>query len=188
MKISAFLSAALIVLIVAAIPSARATDSIFWEAESTDDTNMTPNGPLKPVNHEETAELSDHHWLNGKVTEIPAYAHYTVQVSTAGTYRFYARKFWQHGAFHWRVDGGDWTEVRGKLKLLDTVVMRQYAPLNWTQLGEFALTAGPHKIDIEVINDATFEYNKYYGFDCFLLTTGEWEEYMQANPNLTSPR
>jgi hypothetical protein len=162
-----------------------AAETVFWEAESASDTNMTVNGGARPFNPQEAAKLSERSWLNGNVTDTTAYAHYAVQVPAAGTYRFFVRKYWQHGAFRWRFDGGDWTEVR-KVKLFDSVVMREYVPVTWAQIGEVTLTAGEHKIDVEVLNDPTYQFNKCYAFDCFLLTTGEWEEFVKANPNLTA--
>lgn len=184
MKIIATPLLALLISYCLPVVTGIAAETIFWEAESATDTNMSTNGGAKPFNPDEASKLSERNWFNGRISETPAYAHYTVQAPAAGTYRFYVRKYWQHGAFRWRIDGGDWTEAR-KLKLLDSVVVRQYVPVTWAMLGEVQLTAGEHKIDIETINDPTYEFNKSYGFDCFLLTTGEWEEYMQANPNLT---
>jgi len=166
----------------AAVSVARGTD-LFREAEEADDTNMATDGAYHPQTPEEAAKLSGQRWLNGKVADSPLYADYDLKVPEAGAYHFFLRKFWQHGAFRWRIDNGDWREVR-KSELLDSVVMRQYVPLNWVSLGDITLTAGPHKLRFEVARDPSYEYSDAYGFDCLLLTQGELRDYLEAHPGL----
>lgn len=169
-------------LFLAAFSVARGAD-IFREAEEADDTNMTADGPYRPQTPEESAKLSGQRWLNGKVADSPLYAEYELNVATAGTYHLFIRKFWQHGAFQWRVDRGDWEQVR-KSSLLDSVVMREYVPLNWVSLGDVTLTAGSHKLRIEVALDPSYEYSNAFGFDCFLLTQGELRDFLEAHPGI----
>jgi len=170
-----------------ALPSlCRAESDIFWEAESADETNMPIAGPSRPLSPEEAEKLSGGAWLNGKSVEGGSgeiFADYTLNVPTAGNYSFFARKFWQHGAFRWRIDGGEWHEVR-KTTLLDSVTMREYIPINWVYLEEVVLTAGEHKLRIEVVEDPDYEFSKAYAFDCFLLTRGRLEDYLDAHPEI----
>lgn len=161
----------------------RAENEVFWEAEDAIDTSMKVNGPYRPLTGEETEKVSGGSWLNGSVGEEPLFAEYDLKVPTAGTYQFYARKYWQHGAFRWSVDGGEWHEVR-KSELLDSVSMREFVPMNWVFLDEIELSAGDHKIRIEVQNDASYEFSKAYGFDCFLLTSGSLGDYLQVHPGI----
>ncbi len=169
--------------LILAVPSFIHAADIFQEAEETSDTNMTTDGPFRVFNPDEAAKLSGGRWLNGKVEDDTLHAVYTVTVPQAGTYHLYIRKCWQHGAFQWRVDQGDWRQLR-KGDLLESVVLREYVPVNWVLAGDVELTAGEHEIRFEVTPDPSYEFAKAYGFDCFLLTQGELTDYLQAHPEL----
>lgn len=166
--------------------SCRADGEIFWEAESALNTNMVTDGPSRPVSSEEAEKLSGGAWLNGKLMpddDREIFADYVIKVAAAGNYHFFVRKFWQHGAFRWRIDGGNWHDVR-KVVLIDSVTMREYIPVNWVYLDDVTLDAGDHKVRIEVVNDPNYEFSKAYGFDCFLLTQGQLGDYLEAHPGI----
>jgi hypothetical protein len=166
-----------------AIPSSLRAADIFKEAEEASDTNMTTDGTFRAFTPDESSKLSGGRWLNGKVGDETLHAAYSITVPEAGAYRLYLRKYWQHGAFQWRVDQGDWQQLR-KADLLDSVVMREYVPISWVFAGDVELTAGEHEIRFEVTADPSYEYSKAFGFDCFLLTRGELTDYLQAHPEL----
>jgi hypothetical protein len=167
------------------IPSiCRAEGEVFWEAEDASDTNMKTDGPYRPLTPQEVEKISGGKWFNGRVGDEALFAEYPIKVPTAGTYQFYTRKYWQHGAFRWRVDDGAWHDVT-KVDLLDTVVIREYVPISWVQLDSVTLTAGNHTIRIEVVNDPTYQFSKTYGFDCFLLTPSQLSDFVQSHPGIS---
>ena len=159
---------------------ARAQSDVFWEAEDAATTTMTTEGSYRPLTPEESAVVSNGAWLNGNVGDDELSADYEIAVPAAGKFNFYVRKYWQHGAFRWSVDGGAWNEVR-KTDLIDAAVLREYVPLCWVALGDLELTKGSHKLRLEVVNDPNYEFSKSFGFDCFLLTQGEIHEYLETH-------
>lgn len=157
---------------------------IFHEAEDASDTNMTTNGAYRPQTPEEAAKLSGQKWFNGKITdETPLYAEYEITVPETGTYHLFIRKYWQHGAFRWRVDNGDWQEIP-KGGLLDSITMREYVPLNWVSAGDIALDKGTTRLRFEVTRSDSSATSDAYGFDCLLLTTGDLNDYLQLHPDI----
>jgi len=175
--------AARFLALILVLPSFTHAADIFREAEEASDTNMTTEGTFRAFTPDEAAKLSGGRWLNGRVEDDTLHATYTVTVPEAGNYHLYVRKCWQHGAFQWRADQGEWQQLR-KADLLESVVMREYVPVNWVLAGDVELTAGEHEIRFEVTADPSYEFSKAYGFDCFLLTTGELTNYLQAHPEL----
>jgi hypothetical protein len=185
MKPSILLAALLVAFLT--IPRlSRATNDIFWEAEAADKTSMDVAGPYQPQGPDEAAKLSGGAWLNGNVGDALLFAEYAVHAPVAGTYHFFVRKFWQHGAFRWKVDDGKWTDVR-QTELLDTVEIRQYVAACWVRLDDVSLTAGRHTLRIEIIKDPSYQFGTAYGFDCFLLTDGDLFAYLRAHPGAGGP-
>lgn len=158
---------------------------IFREAEDASNSNMTTNGAYRPQTPEEAAKLSGQKWFNGKITdETPLYAEYEITAPEAGTYHLFIRKYWQHGAFRWRVDDGEWQEIP-KGGLLDSVIMREYVPLNWVSAGDIPLNKGTARLRIEVTHSDSNTTSDAYGFDCLLLSTGDLSDYLQSHPDIT---
>ena len=143
---------------------------VRWEAESTTNTDLTAAGPYRPATPGETAALSGGQWLNGKVDRPGHFAEYGIAVPEAGRYQLFARKFWQHGPFRWRLDDGPWYRIT-EARLLDSVELRKQVPLNWAKLGNVDLAAGPHTFRLELIKDARYPWCTVFGLDAFLLTT-----------------
>jgi len=157
---------------------------IFHEAEDASDSNMTTNGAYRPQTPEEAAKLSGQKWFNGKIAaEETLYAEYEITVPETGTYHLFIRKYWQHGAFRWRIDSGEWQEIP-KGGLLDSVTMRQYVPLNWVSAGSAALDKGTVRLRFEVSQSDSNSAADAYGFDCLLLTTGDLNDYLQSHPEI----
>lgn len=146
---------------------------IWWEAEKPTATNFPPaaQNPFAPQNAFEASVLSEHAWIgiDGPRRE-PAFLEYQVNVPTAGTYAFYSRKFWQHGPFRWRWDDQSWNEATRDLYLMDTAELRQFIGANWVELGTVTLSAGPHRLRIELTRNEGAA-----AFDCFILTQGAFQ-------------
>jgi hypothetical protein len=141
---------------------------IWWEAETPTKTNFPPieANDFKPDNETEAAALSEKKWIGtGKDRPETLFLEYEVTTPQAGTYAFYARKFWQHGPFRWQVDGGKWTEVRNTA-LLDSTPIRKFLEVNWVAAGTVELTQGKHTLRIELLQNTGAT-----AFDVFVLTT-----------------
>jgi hypothetical protein len=148
---------------------APATDYLWFEAETPRRTNFPPiaQNPFNPANEREAAVLSGGRWIgtSGDRAET-LFLEYDVAAPRAGTYQFYARKFWQHGPFRWRFDDQPWREVRNTA-LLDDAPIRQFLGANWVGAGAVTLTPGKHVLRVELL-----ENKGAAAFDAFLLTTG----------------
>jgi len=92
---------------------------------------------------------------------------YEVQVPAAGRYELYARKFWKHGPYRWRVGDGAWQSVDRDLAMLDSENLRPNWNVNWTYGGLVELSPGTHRLRIELTDPSSLAY-----FDCFVLTKG----------------
>lgn len=119
-----------------------------------------------PANASEAAVLSGGKWLGGEgKRSAPLFAEYAVNISEAGTYQLFARKFWKHGPYRWRFDQGPWQSVTDQVALLDDGPIRQFVVANWTSAGSATLTKGAHTLRIEsTSNDGAI------AFDAFLVT------------------
>jgi hypothetical protein len=148
--------------------------TIDWEAESAVDTNMTITGPYSPSTPEAKALLSGGEWFTGDNDGTVAQGRWQILVATAGEYQFFARRFWNHGAFRWHFDDQPWQTVESPLELLDSYELQPYVPVNWEKLGQVTLTAGAHQFSLELLPTSHMEFNKAYGFDCFKLTDAEF--------------
>lgn len=147
--------------------AAAQPDYIWWEAENPKATNFPPaaQNPFAPANEQEAEVLSEGKWIGATGDRAQAlFLEYDVTVPRAGRYNFYARKFWQHGPFRWRFDGGAWTEVRNTA-LLDSAEIRLHTVANWVSAGSAQLAAGRHTLRIE-----TLENTGAAAFDAFVLT------------------
>jgi len=152
-----------ILLGVTAVSVLRApAETLWWEAEAAKETNM-------PVKNDDPTLFSGGQWLTGPVSE-GLYADYDLQAAEGGRYTFYARRFWMHGAFRWRIDEGDWYTVQGLKQEIVDQVATPGGPLCWIDLGYVTLTPGAHKLRIEMVTQTDFQFNKVFGFDCFALS------------------
>ncbi|MFP4380397.1 MAG: hypothetical protein ACLFUS_07830 [Candidatus Sumerlaeia bacterium] len=141
---------------------------VWWEGENAVRTNMTTQMAFSPANEQQANVLSEGKWLGspGSENNEAYFAEYEIEVPRDGNYKFYVRKFWKHGPFRWRFDGGDWNEVPREFALLETSSMRTHVSVSWVKAGEVELKAGTHKLRVELLPDKS----KAACFDAFLLT------------------
>ena len=100
----------------------------------------------------------------------PPYATYTVSIPEAGEYYFYARKFWKHGPFKWRINGGEWHHAPKSLGLLDEAYIRDKLSANWVGLGMIKLPSGKAKVEIKMVQSEGRVEGEFIGaFDAFVL-------------------
>ncbi|HEY0074953.1 MAG TPA: hypothetical protein VGB77_12690, partial [Abditibacteriaceae bacterium] len=96
----------------------------------------------------------------------------------AGDYQLFARKFWKHGPFRWKIDNGAWHEVGKEIALLDDAPIRQFVGANWVGAGSEKLAAGMHTLRIELL-----EKEGAAVFDAFVLTTTPFNARGKLKPN-----
>ena len=163
-------AAALVSLLALAALAApvRAADYIWWEGEDAVEHNFN-NRDFAPGTLDHPEGLSNGNWLNtgGDRQGPEVFARWRVEVPQAGAYYFYARKFWHHGPFRWRFDGGDWHEVR-QVALLDNVDLKKFICANWVSLGTVTLEAGAREFEVRLL--AGPGEGTAAAFDCFVLT------------------
>ncbi|MEZ0324363.1 MAG: hypothetical protein ACAH95_00510 [Fimbriimonas sp.] len=141
---------------------------VWIEAESTTTTNFPPadRNPFAPADARQAEQLSGGKWIgvDSKRTEA-VFAEYPVAVPSDGTYQLYARKFWKHGPYRWRIDQGAWQNVGNEVALMDEAPLRQFLGANWTHAGEVSLKKGAHTLRIELTSNEGAA-----AFDAFVLT------------------
>lgn len=166
---------------VTTLPTPAPTDFVWWEAETPAKTNFpaADRHPFAPTNSTEAAVLSNQQWIgvSGK-RDQSLFLEYQVTIPTTSDYFFYTRKFWRHGPFRWRWDEQPWQQVGDKVYLMDNVGMRQFVGANWVSLGQINLTAGNHRLRIELT-----ELDGAAAFDCFLLTKTLFQPQGSLKPN-----
>ena len=155
-------------LLAALYPFTLRAETVWWEAEGTDETSMTTAGPYSPAD-EDADKISGGEWLNGRVDD-GLYAAYAVTVKEGGRYAFYVRRFWLHGAFRWRFDDAPWVTVDEKVQTVLDQAKTSKGPATWVDLGYVTLQPGQHKLRIEVLSDSSYPFNKVFAFDCFALS------------------
>ncbi len=145
-------------LLCLAVGTASAADSlVWWEGEHPVETNF-PGGNPFGVTDQMKQVLSGGDWLEAAANRYgpPLYAAYDVHVPKTASYDFWVRKFWYHGPFRWRFDGGPWHEVGRNIGLFDSVNLRPNIVANWVYLDRTELTEGTHRLRIET-TDAVAE-------------------------------
>jgi hypothetical protein len=127
------------------------------------------------------AVLSGGKWLfhDGTVpaNQIRASATWRFAVAVPGNYTLYCRKYWHHGPFEWRIDGGTAHRAE-RFSLLDEVKAGEFATVNWVKLGEVNL-GGSHVLTLTLLGAApgaagTADWARrghpyVAGIDCFCL-------------------
>jgi hypothetical protein len=141
---------------------------LFWEAEQPARTNYPENNPFRPLTPAEANALSGGAWIGAEQPRTSYFLEYELELPAAGTYRFYARKFWKHGPFRYRFDDAPFVSVGSDIELLDETNLREHVVVNWTQPGTVELAAGRHRLRIELSPD---DEGGASAWDAFLLTT-----------------
>lgn len=160
---------------------------VWWEGESATESTFPKDSPhaARTLNASAAARLSGADWLSGagKGTGKPVTAAWTVDVPADGTYAFWVRKFWKHGAFNWRIDSmpaGKWESCGADPALADDVPLRTHLSANWLSLGSVTLAKGRQTFRIEVPTEAGKDWTA--AFDCFLLTQGAFSPRGKLKP------
>ncbi len=141
---------------------------VWWEGEKPSATNFPERHSFEPANPQEASVLSEGKWIgaDGNYGGKRLFLEYEVKVPQTGNYFFFARKFWKHGPFRWRFDDGGWQICDRDVSLLDEAPLRPLLVANWVSLGQVKLTAGTHRLRIEVLQE-----EGAVCFDAFLLTS-----------------
>ncbi|GIV19249.1 MAG: hypothetical protein KatS3mg023_1000 [Armatimonadota bacterium] len=141
---------------------------VWWEGEKPSATNFPERHTFEPANPQEASVLSEGRWIgaDGNYGGKTLFLEYEVRVPQTGNYFFFARKFWKHGPFRWRFDDGAWQICDRDVSLLDEAPLRPLLVANWVSLGQVKLTAGTHRLRIEVLQN-----EGAVCFDAFLLTS-----------------
>lgn len=146
---------------------ARGEDFVWVEAERPASGNFVDRrqNPFGPHDAAQSELLSGGNWLGQQVKPGETlWATYRLDVPAAGNYRVYARKFWRHGPFRWRVGDRPWQDVTARAALLDRVPVRPTVEVNWVYAGSVDLPAGGASLTVETIGAGPFS------LDCVLLT------------------
>lgn len=170
--------------LVAALVLTMQSGTIWWEAESSPRTNFPPpeQNPFAPANPKEAEVLSGGKWIGAPDTRSETlYLEYDVDVATAGTYQFYARKFWQHGPFRYRFNAEPWVEVR-ETALLDDAYIRQFTGANWIHAGVAQLNAGKNTLRVELLDNKGAAC-----FDAFVLSKTYFQPRGKMKPDESYP-
>ncbi|NLF40410.1 hypothetical protein GX586_13280 [bacterium] len=154
--------------VLAAACMAQAAGFIWWEGEHPARTSFPrQKTSFSPASDAEKSVLSGGDWLSNEGAWRPGlFAEYEIDVPEAGEYTLYARKFWKHGPFRWRVGTGAWHSVTRDVAMLDSVSLRPLVGANWIRAGALPLSPGAHVVRIELTEDR----GGTAAFDAFLLT------------------
>ncbi|MGE3851572.1 MAG: hypothetical protein AB7K09_07520 [Planctomycetota bacterium] len=149
------------------------TSWVWWEGESTTDTNFARNTWLAGGRIENSQLLSNDDWLtnDGPRGADEVFAKYTVDVPAGGEWQLWTRKFWKHGPFRWRFGtdkDGEWRECGRDCALADSVELRLHVGANWVHLGAVDLKRGSQPFEIRLL--AKQGEGGTACFDAFLLT------------------
>lgn len=156
-----------LIFLMSLVCSAVARAEFIWlEAEQPTAANFPAKNPFAANDDIEKSRLSGGEWIGIEGRRAaPTFASYQFNVENAGAHSVFARKFWKHGPFKWRIDDGDWKSVGKDVGLIDRVQIRKNVEVNWIALGSVELSAGAHTLQIELTDN--------FGpaaFDCFVIT------------------
>lgn len=177
MKRKTFIQTILIAFLLLALPGlAQVQQGDIWlEAEEADlkrwpDINQSP---FSPMNEDEESMLSGGTWMSMEVKpDGQDYKlEYEFEVIEDGIYSIYTRKFWKHGYFWWWVDDNedDKGYVGRDVGLIDSEVIRDKMPANWTYTGAVELKKGKHRLHIQPDTRPGIA-SPVFGFDVFYIT------------------
>jgi len=145
---------------------------VWWEAEQPDETNFPDETWISAnaLGEQSAALLSGGEWLTnaGPRHGPAARATYTIKAEQSAVYELWVRKFWHHGAFRWRFDGGEWRTCDDEVGLVDSTPLANHVSADWAYLGDVRLASGAHDFELRLL--AGRDQELLAGFDCFLLT------------------
>ncbi|MBW7456810.1 hypothetical protein K0U00_22505, partial [Paenibacillus sepulcri] len=145
---------------------------VWWEGEDAVETNFPATADFSADTFPQTRHLlSGSDWLAISNVAVdpdnPPFSNYEVEVPEDAAYTFFVRKFWLHGPFDYRWDGGEWKSIGRDITLLDSVSFRQFTEANWISAGSETLTKGKHLLEIKLQQEAE---NSNAAFDSFILS------------------
>lgn len=161
---------------------------VWWEGENYGETNV-PDPSATPylggASKEEQDKFSAGAWFApvGPESDTPYFVTYSVQVPETKTYDLWSRKFWKHGPFKWRMDGGNWHTCTRSVALHDSTGVRGGVCINWVYLAKLSLDKGKHTLRIE-----TLDKKGGGAYDCFLLIDGPFVPRGKLKPGEKSGR
>ena len=99
-------------------------------------------------------------------------AEWDFEMPASGEWHVYVRKFWKHGPFKWRVNGGEFQELtKKKTQLLDNMGLgREHQGINWVFLGRAEFKKGSNNLYIESLED-----KGAFVIDCFCISKNPFE-------------
>ena len=148
------------------IAALAAEEFVWWEAEDAREHTFPGSNAFKAYSPAEKGKLSGGTWLQTDKGSR-ARAVWEVTVPKRAEYNFWTRKFWHHGPFKWRWNGGQWQTCGRDCALADSVELRKHLCANWVYLGKAKLQEGKNVLEIEALLEATA-----IAFDCWLLVPG----------------
>jgi hypothetical protein len=139
-----------LILFAARAAAAEATDWI----EAEDGTANLPRAAwFAPANDTERDNLSGGDWLACDEPEAGTTASWPF-TSAGGDLALWQRRGNGGGATRWRIDGGEWQVAEPGARAWDSVPLdirdERYLGASWIALGKLTLTAGPHRLEIEL--------------------------------------
>ncbi len=163
---------------------ARAQEYTWIEGE----TPTTTNVKFEATDWGKAHYLSGGKWLfagfdGGDVAKkIPAEGalfDYEFSLKSEGEHEVWARIGYEgaRAPLQWRIDDGDWTEIKPSDLTTDLMSLGDWAEVAWLKLATKKLTAGKHtlhlKLDRWVKDAAKKEYNRtLFGIDAFCISKG----------------
>jgi len=149
---------------------AHAPAGVWLEAESPTTSTLPAGAPFAPATDAERILLSGGDWLTatGTAGTTPPRATYTFTGDGEGPCRLWARKFWRHGPFRWRLDDGPWQTVGADAALIDRAPLREHVEASWVLAGTANLSTGEHTLTVELLANEGDDY--VVGLDCFWFT------------------
>ncbi|MCS7033268.1 MAG: hypothetical protein NZ561_04630 [Phycisphaerae bacterium] len=156
-----------VLLLLSLLLTGHAGAELIWlEAEHPSAGSFPARNPFAPREPAEREALSGGDWIgvDGR-RDAPLFLVYRFSAAAGGEFSVYARKFWKHGPFRWRVNDGAWRSVGKEVALIDRVTLRKNVEANWVRLGTVELAAGWNTLRIELTENAGPA-----AFDCFVLT------------------
>jgi hypothetical protein len=158
---------------VSGLLASQLTGYVWWEAEDYETSTFPADSWFSASTFPDTRDgLSGGDWLtvDSRSAGVPLSATYKIILPSSGTWNLWVRKFWQHGPFRWRFDGGEWRVCGRDCALADTVTFRQHLCANWVGLGPVALEQGSRTF--EIVLEQEPGHDVVAGFDCFVLVPG----------------
>lgn len=162
------ISRGLLVVCLWLLAAGNVLGDVAWiEAETPAATNFPEKHPFMPATPAEKAVLSGGAWIgvDGRRQET-LFAEYRFTVTEPRPHQLFARKFWKHGPFRWRIDDREYQKIDKNAALIDRADVRKNVEASWVGLGSVDLPAGEHTLRIELTDN--------WGpaaFDCFVVTS-----------------